>query len=111
MYAFDAGKKAIQAHYDRLNIDCIVDDVVIKGNRVYGMYRSTYKVKDNPLVSIIIANKDHINDLNNCIKSLFDNNSYKKFEIIVVENNSEDTETFNYYKKISKKYENIKVVK
>lgn len=111
LYAFDAGKKAIQAHYDRLNIDCDVDDVVIKGNRVYGMYKSTYKVKDNPLVSIIIANKDHINDLNNCIKSLFDNNSYKKFEIIVVENNSEDTETFNYYKKISRKYDNVKVVK
>lgn len=61
------------------------------------------------MVSILIPNKDHIKDLDRCIKSLINRSSYDNFEIIIIENNSEKKETFDYYDKIGK-YPFVKVI-
>ncbi len=105
MYAYEAGKKAIEAHLERMNIKAEVEHTGL-----WGMYRVKYEVIGNPKVSIIIPNKDHIKDLDVCIQSLFHVNEYKNIEIIIVENNSTEKETFEYYDKITKKYDNIKIV-
>ena len=97
MYAFEAGKRAIEAHYKRVGIQATVD---ITKN--LGLYKSHIKVEGEPLVSILIPTKDHIDDLDKCLKSVFKKTTYKNYEIIVIENNSELKETFNYYKKIEK---------
>ena len=97
MYAFEAGKRAIEAHYTRVGIQATVD---ITKN--LGLYKSHIKVEGEPLVSILIPTKDHIDDLDKCLKSVFKKTTYKNYEIIVIENNSELKETFNYYKKIEK---------
>ena len=95
LYAFEAGKRAIEAHYERVGIDASVE---LTPN--LGLYRSRFALKSNPLVSIIIPNKDHIEDLDKCLQSIFMKSTYKNYEIIIVENNSEWPETFEYYKKL-----------
>ena len=103
-YAYEAGKKAVQAHIDRLGLKGTVE----AGNTL-GTYRVKYEVIGNPKVSIIIPNKDYASTLKVCLKSIIKLTTYKNYEIIVVENNSTEEETFEYYKKIDGK-DNIKVV-
>ena len=75
-----------------------------------GIYRSKYHLHGEPLISIIIPNKDHTEDLEKCISSIENKATYKNVEYIVVENNSEKEETFAYYKELEKKNPKAKVV-
>ncbi len=104
-YAFKAGARAVQAHYDRVGIKATVEET-----RYKGIYRSKYILQEEPLISIVIPNKDHVEDLEKCISSLEKKSSYKNYEIIVVENNSTEKETFEYYKTLEEKYSRAKVV-
>lgn len=97
MYAFDAGKRAIEEHLKRCGQDGEVSHA-----KDLGYYRVKYKVKGSPLVSIIIPNKDEVESLDKCLQSI-EKSTYKNYEIIVVENNSVKDETFAYYKKIEAK--------
>lgn len=107
LYAFEAGARAIMAHYKRLGIEA---EKVEKGVD-YGIYHTTYQMKGNPLVSVIIPNKDHHEDLDLCIRSIIERASYKSVEFVVVENNSVKEETFEYYERIQKEFSNVHVVK
>lgn len=104
-YAFEAGRRAIAAHLKRMGIEGEVFSLEMKGS-----YRVKYKLKEEPLVSVIIPTKDHIDDLDKCLKSLEEINAYDNIEYIIVENNSEKEETFEYYKKIEKENLKVKVV-
>ena len=57
-------------------------------------------LEGEPLVSILIPNKDHREDLARCIDSIREKTTWPKWEIIVIENNSEEEETFRYYEEI-----------
>ena len=103
-YAFEAGKKAIEDHLKRIGLDGTVSEGCIEG-----IYRIDYKVIGNPKVSIVIPNKDGKDILEVCINSLLQKTTYNNYEIVVVENNSETEEIFEYYKGIEKN-EKIKVV-
>ncbi len=106
LYAFEAGARAVKAHYDRLGIPV---KSVEKGID-YGIYRTTFEITGDPLVSVIIPNKDHSADLDLCMRSLIEKSTYKNLEFIVVENNSADPATFAYYEKIQKEFEFVHVV-
>lgn len=95
LYAFENGCKAVKAHYDRIGVPA----EVVQGP-FYGMYRTHYLWKEQPLVSILIPNKDHIADLKKCMDSIEERSTYRNFEFIIVENNSTEDETFAYYKEI-----------
>ncbi len=105
MYCYDAGKKAIEEHYQRIGIKARVEN-----KKQWGMYHTIYETTGNPLVSIVIPNKDQKEILERCIDSLYQKNKYQHFEIIIVENNSETKEIFEYYKDIQKQHDNIQVV-
>lgn len=105
LYAFDAGERAIQAHYDRMGIRA----VAAKGEYL-GLYRTNYILEQKPLISIIIPNKDHIDDLWRCIDSIESKSHYENYEYIIVENNSTEPETFEFYKKLQQENPKIKVV-
>lgn len=102
MYAFDAGKRAIEDHLIRCG-----EKGVVSHTKDLGFYRVKYQLQGSPLVSIIIPNKDHTDMLDRCLQSV-KKSSYQNYEIIIVENNSEKEETFAYYKKIES--DRIKVV-
>ena len=74
------------------------------------MYHVKYAIHGEPKVSIIIPNKDHVKDLDKCIQSLYHVNAYKNFEVIIIENNSEEKATFDYYERLKVQHDNIKVV-
>lgn len=103
MYAFDAGKRAIEEHLVRCRTKGTVQHT-----KDLGFYRVKYEVCGEPLVSIIIPNKDQSEALKKCLDSIREKTSYRNYEIIIVENNSEEPETFAFYKKIAG--EKIKVV-
>lgn len=105
MYAYEAGKNALAAHYERLGISAKVSMT-----EYFGRYRTQYTIEGNPLISIIIPNKDHKEDLERCIDSIYEKSTYRNFEIIICENNSAEKETFVYYKKLEQQYDNIQIV-
>ena len=104
-YAFDNGIKAIEAHLKRVGLDGTVTNGAING-----IYRVDYKVKDNPKVSIVIPNKDGKDILSVCVNSILEKTTYENYEIVIVENNSETEEIFQYYKELDKN-DKIKIVK
>lgn len=106
VYAYDAGKRAIETCLKRRGID----GEVFK-TEYTGFYRVKRAVKDQPLVSVIIPTKDHIDDLKKCLKSLEEVNQYRNMEYIIVENNSEMEETFQYYEELQKEMPKAKVVR
>ena len=96
---------AIDAHLERTGV---------KGKAREGMFPSTYKIdyeiENPPLVSIIIPNKDQVKVLKQCIDSVYEKTLYKNFEILVVENNSTENETFEYYNEIENTHDNLRVL-
>ena len=72
----------------------------IKDGIYEGTYKIEYDINDNPKVSLIVPNKDHIEDLDKLIKSV-EKSTYENYEMIIVENNSSDNKTFEYYDKIN----------
>ena len=105
MYAYEAGRRAIEEHYKRTGVKASVEIM-----ELWGMYHTIYATPGDPLLSIIIPNKDHIGELKVCLNSLMKQNSYENYEVVIVENNSVQKETFDYYKKIQEKHNHIKVV-
>lgn len=103
--ADESAKKAIAAHIKRIGLDGEVT-----GGLWRGSYHIKYNLKHSPLVSIIIPNKNQCDILKRCIESLIIKTSYKNYEIIIMENDSTDTDIKVYYEKIQKKYSNIKVI-
>lgn len=99
-------KEAIAAHLDRVG----TSGRVFAASNLPGCYRIKYDIKKEKMVSIIIPNKDHVDDLDVCIKSIIEKQTYKNYEILVVENNSEKEDTFKYYEKIEKKYSCVRVL-
>ena len=104
-YVAAAAKKALADHLARTGRTGTVED---------GLFPSTYRVKwdivGDPKVSILIPNKDHIDDLEKCLHSLWAKTSWDNFEVIVIENNSTDPETFAYYQKAQQCYDGLRVV-
>ncbi len=73
------------------------------------IFRIKYEVMGHPKVSVIIPNKDHVEDLKRCIESILTRTTYDNYEIIIVENNSETMEIEEYYKSI--KSDRIKIIR
>lgn len=105
-YAIDAAKGAVSAHLKAFGFD----GFTIESTRAFEtIFRIRYKIIEKPLISILIPNKDHVGDLKRCIESITNKSTYENYEIIVIENNSEKEETFEYYELI-KAHEKINVI-
>ncbi len=104
-YVAAAAKKALADHLDRTGQKAEVCD---------GLFPSTYYVKwaieGAPKVSILIPNKDHTDDLEKCLSSLYARTDWPNLEVIVIENNSTDPATAAYYTEAKNKYKNIQIV-
>ncbi|MCR4925240.1 MAG: glycosyltransferase family 2 protein [Clostridiales bacterium] len=85
-------KKLLQDHFDRMKIDA----TVVNG-RIPNTYKIDYKIKGSPLVSILIPSYEHWQTLKKCVESIKKKSTYQNYEIIVIENNSKDSATFEYY--------------
>lgn len=93
LYAYDAGKRAVEGNLERLGLKGEVSHT-----KDYGFYNVKYEVEGQPLVSILIPNKDQRETLETCIRSIREKTTYKNYEILIIENNSVEETTFNYYR-------------
>ena len=91
----------LKGHNKNAKVEGIID--------LSGYYRVIYELKEEPLVSIIIPNKDNSEMLRKCLSSVIQKSTYKNYEIIIVENNSIEDATFAFYEEL-KKYKNINIV-
>ena len=97
-YAIDAAKGAVADHLRRHGYK----NFKITSTRAFEtIFKITYEIEGEPLISIVIANKDHAEDLKRCLTSIFEKSTYENYEIIVVENGSTDEETLKYYKEVT----------
>lgn len=104
-YCMDAAKKALNQHLLRVGLKGEAID-----SQIPSVYKIQYQLVEQPLISILIPNKDYREDLAKCIDSIFAKSTYRNFEIIVIENNSELPETFAFYEELEKN-EQIRVVR
>ena len=105
LYAFEAGARAVYDHCKRIGLPI----KKVEQGITYGFYHPIYE-NQQPLISVVIPNKDHTADLDKAITSLSAGN-YKNLEFIIVENNSDQAETWAYYEELPKRFPNVKVVK
>lgn len=106
-YAQEAGRLALQRHFEARGIAGHVEET----SHPF-IYRMRYALPDpHPLVSVIIPNKDHIGELDACVRSIIEKSAYREFEVVIVENSSEDDGTFAYYERITAEFDQVKVVR
>jgi GT2 family glycosyltransferase len=104
MYAYESAKRALREHLLRVGLEGDIRDGLSLGS-----YKIMYNLVTRPRISIIIPNKDQVGYLRRCITSIIDKTSYKDYEIVIIENNSQEQDIFDYYNYISKSG-NIKVI-
>ena len=100
-YCIDAGIAALKAHYARCGV--AVDDItLIPGTP--GYYKTDYTMAHPGRVSILIPTCDHIRDLETCVESIYARTTYPDFEILLIENNSKEEQTFRSYERMRKEH-------
>ncbi len=100
-YCIDAGIAALKAHYARCGV--AVDDVtLIPGTP--GYYKTDYTMAHPGRVSILIPTCDHIRDLETCVESIYARTTYPDFELLLIENNSKEEQTFRSYERMRKEH-------
>lgn len=105
-YAIEAAKGAVADHLTRHGFT----HFQITSTRAFEtIFKIRYQITGSPAISVIIANKDHVGDLKRCINSILEKSTYENYEIIVVENNSQEKETFDYYRELQEN-QRIKVI-
>ena len=105
-YAVDAGARAIRDAYLREGLEA---DIV--HSEFSGRYITVPHLKTEPLVSVLIPNKDHREDLLRCVNSLLQVSDYPNIEILIIENNSTEEATFELYEALEKKDQRIRVLR
>lgn len=102
-YAYEAGKRALEDYFKRNKTQAKVHLI---GNPQ--MYKVEYLYNKEPSISIIIPTKDKSKILDNCLKSIYDKTKYNNYEVIVIDNNSCEEETFSLLDSYKSKYNNFK---
>lgn len=105
-YVVQAAQKAVRDHLAATGRKGEVEE-----GKFSGLCHVRWQLPDpQPLVSILIPNKDHTDDLEKCLHSLYARTNYDRFEVIVIENNSTEQKTRDYYKTLPQRYEDCRVV-
>lgn len=105
-YCITSAIKALTNHLKRQKIDATVEAIPT----IAGKYKINYAIKGNPLISIIIPNKDSYSYLSALIESILSKTTYENYEIIIVENNSTTNRIFDYYDELMQRHKNINVI-
>lgn len=102
----ESSRRALQDFADREGIKGVV-----WGTKNFNFFRLKRDILDRPKISIIIPTKDRIDLLKRCIESIQNRSSYDNYEIIIVDNMSQEEETAAYLDGLGKSYENCRIIK
>lgn len=94
-YSTDMSKLAVQQHLIRQQLHAVAEDGLVD-NAV----RVLYQWPNTPKVSIIIPTKDKLEFLRPCVEAALYRNNYPSFEVIVVNNLSEEIDTLAYLEEL-----------
>lgn len=105
-YTVTAAEKAIKDHFERKNIK--VNLIPVAGNN----WRVIYPVpQPAPLVSLIIPTRNRVELVRMCVTSILTRSTYSSYEIIIVDNQSDDPETLSWLDEIQKTETRVRVLK
>jgi GT2 family glycosyltransferase len=91
-YALLAGERALNDHFIRVGVSAKAELLD------FGMYRVRYDIpQPAPLISLIIPTRNGLKLIKQCIESITTKTSYKNYEILIVDNNSDDAQTLDYF--------------
>ncbi len=98
-YALLAGMRALNDHFARTQVSAKAELLD------FGMYRVRYAIPSSaPLVTLIIPTRNSINLIKQCIESILAKTTYKNYEILIVDNNSDDPDTLDYFTSLAEDY-------
>src|SRR3546814_21071399 len=84
-------------YFTRNRIDANVLDL----SGYSGYFRISYRIPEPaPLVSLLVPTRDRLDLLKRCVDSILDKTTYPNYEIIVLDNDSSERETLEYFEKI-----------
>lgn len=104
-YVFVNQENALKAHFERAKPQYNVG--IKRAN--YNFWHARYEVIDKPLVSIVIPTKDKVDYLQRCITSIIERTNYRRYEIIIVDTGSKESETAEYYSYLKDSYNEKKL--
>lgn len=104
-YAAIAGERALNEHFVRMGVRATAEHLD------FG-YRVHYALPDVlPLVSLIIPTRNALHLTRQCVDSILKKTSYSRYEIIIVDNGSDDPATLAWFKTIAAESSNIRVLR
>lgn len=96
-YAIQAAKGAVAEHLRKHGFE----HFKIDSTRAFEtIFRIRYQIIGTSKITIVIANKDHVEDLRRCVTSILEKSTYGNYEIVIVENNSTTAEIKEYYSQL-----------
>lgn len=99
-------KIAITKLLEKMNLDVAFH---LK-KRSNGSWSILFDENPKKKISIVIPSGNHFDDLSRCLHSLYSFTKYKNFEIIVVDDSSNDKKVLDYYSYLCSKYPNFVVI-
>jgi glycosyltransferase involved in cell wall biosynthesis/2-polyprenyl-3-methyl-5-hydroxy-6-metoxy-1,4-benzoquinol methylase len=96
-YALQAGIRAVSEHLERQDQPAEVEESPL----IEGMLRVKYALPNPaPLASIIIPTRNGLKLVKQCVTSILECTTYPNYEILIVDNNSNDREALDYFKQL-----------
>ncbi len=105
-YAYKNQKKVLEDDLKRRGYEGWVEPT-----EYLGLWRVRYKIKGNPLVSIIIPTKDKYEYVSRCLYSIIKKTAYKNYELVIVDTGSKNPKVWKLYEKVKRKHPKTQVLK
>ena len=105
-YAAVAGQRAVQDAIERRG-----EPGVVERSEIPGIYITRYAIRDAGLVSVIVPTRDHGEDVDRCLSSIFSNDTYPNFEILLVDNGSKDRTSLEIFARWEGRESRVHVVR
>jgi len=103
----EAGARAISASLERSGEFGTVEAV----ESPFPTYRVRYRLRDNGLVSIVIPTRDHAEDLERCLASIFEKTTYERFEVLLVDNGTKEARALDVIDRFATRDECVRVLR
>ena len=100
------GIRLLKEHYARCGVPA---DVVYDAD--YGIYRTNFLTDRKPLISVLIPNRDHAEDLRRCVRSAAETGGWDQLEFLILENGSREEETFRCYRELEETCGRVRILK
>jgi GT2 family glycosyltransferase len=105
-YASDAARRAISEAIARRG-----EPGTVEVADVPGVYIVRYDLKTKGRISIIVPTRNHGDDVDRCLSSIFNKPSYQNFEVLLVDNGSDELASLQTFKRWAKKDSRVRIIR